>query len=194
MGCDSKLIAIIVAIILVCGGSGAYSWFQVVKDFPNDEPPKYAYLHWYFYHNWEMPDEMDRLAWYASYGEALEGFRWQLVGFMNALALLFTIFFTYCLKNYVGLNSCLSFLLAFISGGLYAGAYTVYYLGVQNLLDLKEQMIGVEISVGLGLAADFFGVLVFFFMIFGCICGCCKKDEEAYKAPTSKDYGANLAV
>merc|ERR1719192_893071 len=115
MGCDTKLILIIVALILVCGGSGVFGWFKIVKEFPNDDPPKYAYLHWYVYHNWELPDDADRMLWYESYGTtALESFRWQLVGFMNAVSLLATIFYTYCLKNYVGLNACLSFLLSFI--------------------------------------------------------------------------------
>merc|ERR1719330_1755188 len=86
-------------------------------------------------------------------------------------------------------------LIAFMNGALIAGAYTIYYLGVQNYLDGKDQMLDVTISVAIALAADVFGALLFLFMIFGCICGCCKKDDDDYKAPTAQDYGAgNLAV
>merc|ERR1712039_349804 len=97
--------------------------------------------------------------------------------------------------GYVGLGGCLSFLLSFVLAALFAGTYTVYYLGVQNALDGEDQMIDVKISVALGLAADVYGALLFLFMIFGCVCGCCKKEEEYQSTHAGKDYGgSNLAV
>jgi len=212
MGCDSKLLSIITMIILVCVGSGVYGYFEVSEKWPSDDPPAYPYLHWYFYHNIpDLPTQQDRIAWYMSYGtDALEGFRWQLVGFMNALAFLNIIFYSYTLKVYVGLGSCFSFLLAFISGALMAGTYTIYYLGVQSYLDASQaeiaevlvdgddfHMIPVNISAILGIASDVFNALLFIFMIFGCICGCCKSDEKAAQE-SHYDYGqsgkTNLAV
>lgn len=200
MGCDNKLLTIIIVIILVCVASGVYGYFEVSKHWPNEEPPKYPYLHWYFYNHFEMPNDEQRLTWFMEYGEeSLQGLRWQLVGFMNGLALMTIIFYSYVLKAYVGLGKCMSFFLAFLAGALMAGSYTIYYLDVQSFLDYlggeaDAELFNVNISCGLAIASDVYNCLLFLFMIFGCICGCCRKEPEA--EPGSYDYGnkGHLAI